>query len=44
MNWRNMQPRREDYETKEEYDDALDEYYDAQAWEYEERKYHDEEY
>lgn len=38
MNWRRCVPKRWDYETKEEYEEALGNYYDALEEDYEERR------
>ena len=38
MNWRNNPPKRNRYETEEEYQDAVDAYVDALEADYEERK------
>lgn len=38
MNWRNKPPMKSDYETSEEYDEAVDAYYDALEADYEEKK------
>lgn len=37
MGWRNRPPRPSEYETAEEYDEALEAFYDALEAEYEER-------
>ena len=37
MSWRNMPPKRRDYDTEEEYGDALDAFFDALEAEAEER-------
>ena len=36
MSWRNRPPRRSDYETVEEYEEAVDDFYAALEAEYEE--------
>ena len=38
MNWRRCVPKRWDYETKEEYEEALGNYYDALEEDYKERR------
>ena len=38
MNWRNTHPRKSDYETEEEYNDAVDSFYDAIESDYEEKR------
>ena len=37
MNWRSTPPRRRDYETDEEYDEAVDLFYEALEADWEER-------
>jgi hypothetical protein len=39
MSWRNRPPRPSDFETVEEYDEAVEAFYDALEAEYEERRY-----
>jgi hypothetical protein len=41
MSWRNTPPKRSNYETEEEYDEAIDSYYDALEAEYESRRMED---
>jgi hypothetical protein len=41
MNWRNIMPQSEDYETLEEYEDAVDSFYDAIEADFEERRLHE---
>lgn len=38
MNWRKHPPKRKDYQTDEEYDEAVDFYYDAMEADYEEKR------
>lgn len=38
MSWRNTPPKRSDYDSNEEYDEALDFFYDAIEADYEERR------
>ena len=38
MSWRNMPPKRSNYETDEEYDEATEDYQDAMESYYEEKR------
>ena len=38
MNWRNNPPKRSNYETEEEYNEAVDNFWDAIESDYEERR------
>lgn len=38
MNWRQNPPKRKDYQTDEEYDEAVEFYYDAMESDYEEKR------
>ena len=38
MSWRNRPPKREDYETEEEFNNELDSFYDAMESDAEERR------
>lgn len=41
MSWRSTPPRRSNYETEEDYADAVDSFYDAIEADYEERRMED---